>query len=175
MTDQQDVQKTRDDAKEDDKLEQNKREQPMSFLAKVILTGFIGGILWSAIGYSAYFFHFTTIGPNLALTPLAVGDWKYEPIGNVMGIFVNGLIAIFVALLYYAFLKNLKSIWAGVFYGFALWAIVFYLLPPIFPHLDAVTKLDMNTNITNICIFVLFGVFVGYSISFEQNEFAEEN
>ncbi|WP_243290214.1 YqhR family membrane protein [Bacillus sp. FJAT-47783] len=173
MTDQHDVQQTRDDAKENDQFEQNKREQPMSFLAKVILTGFIGGTLWSAIGYFAYFFHFTTISPNLALTPLAVGDWKYETIGNVMGIFVNGFIAIFVALLYFAFLKNIKSMWAGILYGIVLWAIVFYLLSPIFPHLDPVVELDTNTNITNICLFVLFGVFVGYSISFEQNELAE--
>lgn len=175
MTNQQDVQEVRETAKGNHKLEQNQKEQPMSILTKVIITGFVGGVLWSLIGYLAYIFHFTIISPNLVLTPFAVGDWKYDTIGNVIGVFVNGFIAVIVALLYYAFLKNFKSIWTSIGFGIALWAIVFYLLTPIFPNLESVTKLDFNTNITMICIYILFGVFVGYSISFEHNELKEGN
>lgn len=31
-------------------LEQNKRETPMTFTGRVIMTGFVGGVLWSALG-----------------------------------------------------------------------------------------------------------------------------
>jgi len=173
MTNKKEVHETRDEAKENEELEQNQKEQPMSMLAKVMITGFVGGILWSLIGYLAYIFNFTTISPNLVLTPFAIGDWKYDTIGNIIGVFFNGLVAVIVALLYYAFFKNFKSFWSSIVFGVALWAVVFYLLTPIFPNIKSVQKLDLNTNVTMICIYILFGVFVGYSISFEYNELKE--
>ncbi|WP_044896372.1 YqhR family membrane protein [Aeribacillus alveayuensis] len=170
MTDLQNVEKAREEGKENQKLEQNQKEPPMSIFAKVMLIGFIGGVFWSFIGYIAYIFHFTKISPNLILTPFAVGDWKYDTIGNVIGILLNGLMSILVALLYYVTLKKFLSLWSGILFGVVLWVFVFYVLTPIFPNLDSFTKLDVNTNVTSICMFILFGVFVGYSISFEHNE-----
>lgn len=175
MTDEQAVKKMRNEAKKDGQLEQNQKEEPMSFFMKVMLTGFFGGIIWSLLGYFSYIFHFTTISPNIVLTPFALGDWKYEPLGQFVGVFIIGSIGVVVALLYYATLKNAKSIWVSIFYGVALWGVVFYLLNPMFPDLESVEKLDMNTNITNLCLYILFGVFVGYTISFDQQEFVKGN
>lgn len=175
MTDELAVQEMKEEAKDNDRLEQNEKEQPISFLAKVIITGFIGGVFWSSLGYFAYTFQFTSVSPNLVLTPFAIGDWKYEPLGQIVGIFLLGVLGILVALLYFATLRNMKSIWTSIFYGAILWALVFYILNPMFPDLEVVTKLNMNTNITNLCLFILFGVFVGYSISFEQTEMKREH
>ncbi|WP_199425713.1 YqhR family membrane protein [Thermaerobacillus caldiproteolyticus] len=151
-------------------LEQNKREQPMSLLMKVMITGFVGGVFWSSLGYLAYFFHFTELSPNMILHPWALGDWKYGKLGNYIAIFLIGLISILVAFIYYAFFKQMKSMWAGIFYGVALWFIVFYVLNPIFPNLQPVSELERNTIVTTICLYILYGVFIGYSISFEAQE-----
>lgn len=43
-----------DNQKQPEELEQNKRETPMTFIGRVITTGFVGGVLWSAIGELAY-------------------------------------------------------------------------------------------------------------------------
>ncbi|MCA1030702.1 hypothetical protein LCL95_06540 [Bacillus timonensis] len=160
--------------KQDQKLEQNKKEQPMSFLAKVIVTGLFGGIFWSLLAYFSYIFSFTEISPNLVLQPWAVGDWKDGTLGQFIGISIIGLLSIGVALIYYAFLKKFQSIWAGIFFGVALWAIVFYVLNPIFPDLKSVAELERNTIITTICFYVLYGVFIGYSISFEASEMNQQ-
>ncbi|WP_449536915.1 YqhR family membrane protein [Ferdinandcohnia sp. Marseille-Q9671] len=159
-----------DAKKKDPNLEQNKKEGEMSFLTKVVVIGLFGGIFWSLLSYLSYVFHFTEISPNLVLKPWILGEWKNRVLGQFIGVFVIGIISIGVALLYYAFLKKFQSIWVGAAFGIALWVIVFYVLNPIFPDIKTVAELKRNTVITTICFYVLYGVFIGYSISFEENE-----
>ncbi|MFT4415621.1 YqhR family membrane protein [Fredinandcohnia humi] len=159
-----------DAKKKDPRLEQNKHEEPMSFIAKVVVIGLFGGIFWSLLAYLTYIFNFTELSPNLVLKPWLLGDWKNRVLGQFVGIFVIGLISVGVALLYYAFLKKFQSIWVGAAYGLALMAIVYFVLNPIFPDIKPITETDRNTLITTICFYVLYGVFIGYSISFEANE-----
>lgn len=155
---------------EEDKLEQNHREKPVSFSKKVALIGFIGGIFWSLLGYVSYLFKFTEISPNLVLISWAFGDWKYGVIGNFIGIFVIGLLSIGVAYVYSVTLKKINKLWPGLMFGIAMWVFVFYILNPFFPGLKSVGELELNTVITTICLYVLYGVFIGYSISYEHNE-----
>jgi magnesium-transporting ATPase (P-type) len=151
-------------------LEQNKQETPLSFNAKVAVIGFYGGLIWSVLGYFTYLLNFTKYGPALVLSPWALGDWKTKTLGQFIGIIVIALISILVAFAYKFVLSQIKSIWAGILFGIVLWGIVFYILNPIFPNLENVTELGRNTLATSICIYILYGLFVGYSISFEYNE-----
>ncbi|WP_053364708.1 YqhR family membrane protein [Bacillus sp. FJAT-27251] len=152
------------------KLEQNQHEKPMSFISMVIITGLVGGILWSSLALLAYVFNFTEIRPNVILEPWALGDWKKGWIGTVFSILSIGLISIGAAFVYYAFLRKFDSLWVGALYGVALFLLVFYVLNPIFPGIKPFLELSRNTLITSACFYVLFGVFIGYSISFEETE-----
>ncbi|MEH7237030.1 YqhR family membrane protein [Bacillus sp. JJ1562] len=163
-----------DAEKKNPELEQNKKDREMSIIGKVVVIGLFGGIFWSLLSYFTYVFHFTELSPNLILKPWILGDWKNRVLGQFIGIFVIGIISIGVAFIYYALLKKLKSIWVGVGFGIVLWLIVFYLFNPIFPDIKTVAELDRNTVITTICFYILYGVFIGYSISFEQNEMKGE-
>ena len=144
--------------------------EPGSFMKIVVITGFFGGLLWSAIGYCTYYFKFIKIEPNVILEPFTVGTWRESWIGIVISIFTYGIISIGVSFIYYAVLKKLKTIWVGVVYGVALFFIVFLILNPIFPSMKPLFKLDTNTIITCVCLYIMYGVFIGYSISYEQNE-----
>lgn len=155
---------------EDKKLEQNQKEKPMSFLTMVVLTGLIGGILWSSVGYLAYVFNFTEVRPNVVLEPWALGDWKKGWLGTVISILFIGGVSIIAALVYYVTLRKIKSIFAGAGFGIALFLLVFFVLNPIFPGIEPFTELKRNTIITSVCLYILFGVFVGYSISYEYQE-----
>ncbi|WP_205825320.1 YqhR family membrane protein [Bacillus sp. RO1] len=157
------------------KLEQNQREEPMGFMTKVIVTGFVGGVFWSIIGYIAYIFSFTEISPNVVLQPWAIGDWKKGWLGYVISIILLGLFGIGAALIYAAILKKFQQFWIGIVYGIALWGLVFFLLNPMFPSIKTVKELTLDTNVTNVCLYILFGVFVGYSISFEHNEMQNQD
>ncbi|MEH7386882.1 YqhR family membrane protein [Bacillus sp. JJ1521] len=163
-----------DAEKKNPELEQNKNDGEMSLIGKVVVIGLFGGIFWSMLSYFTYVFHFTELSPNLILKPWILGDWKNRVLGQFIGIFVIGILSIGVAFLYYAFLKKFQSIWVGAGFGIVLWLIVFYVFNPIFPDIKTVAELKRNTVITTICFYILYGVFIGYSISFEQNEMKGE-
>ncbi len=145
-------------------------KQEMSFLFKAIFISFFGGIFWSFIGYLNYLFSFSVINPNMLLDPWALGDWKDKGIGVIVSIFLIGVLSIIVGLLYYVLLKKFKTIWIGFAYGLLWWAIVFVVLNPLFPNLKTIGELPANTIISSLCIYILYGVFIGYSISFEAAE-----
>lgn len=152
------------------RLEQQQVEDEMSYNGKIVVIGLVGGLFWSFIGYVAYYFHFIKFGPSLVLTPWAFGDWKNGPIGQWVGILVIGLLSILVAFIYKIILQKVYNIWAPMLFGVSLWAIVFYLLNPIFPNLKSVAEFDVNTIITSICLYILYGLFIGYSISYEYKQ-----
>jgi len=157
--------------KKDPELEQNKKEEHMSVMGKSIVTGFIGGVFWSTLAYLAYILNFTEISPNLILQPFALGDWKQGVIGNIISIIIIGLISIGAALVYYAILRRFDGMWLGIVYGGALWLLVFFVLNPIFPNVETVFELTRGTIVTTLCLYILYGVFIGYSISFDYKEF----
>ncbi|BAB06521.1 YqhR family membrane protein [Halalkalibacterium halodurans] len=154
----------------EERLEQSKREQQMTYGTKVVIIGFVGGVFWSLLGYLAFYFNFVRIGPALILMPWALGDWKETYIGQLIGVIAIGLLSIAVAFLYRAILAKVLSIWAGVGFGLILWLIVFYVLNPIFPGLKTVQHLDFDTIITTLCLYALYGAFIGFSISYEYAE-----
>ncbi|RHW41093.1 hypothetical protein D1B31_09115 [Neobacillus notoginsengisoli] len=149
--------------------EQKKTEQ--SFGKQVLLTGLWGGLFWSFIGQIGYYFHFTKIPPRVILEPWALGHWKHEWSGTLVSIILIGIISIGVAFIYAAVLKKAGGLLSGVAYGVLLFLLVFLLLNPMFPGISPYKDLDRNTMVTSVCLFILYGVFVGYSISWEyQNE-----
>ncbi|KUP06187.1 hypothetical protein Q73_09160 [Bacillus coahuilensis m2-6] len=157
-------------AQKNEKLEQNQKEKPLSFLSVVALTGFIGGLFWSSLGFICYMFHFTKLDPRIIFEPWAVGDWKSTWLGIVLSIVAYGIVSIGVAYVYYAVLRRFKSMWVGVLYGLGLFLVVFLVLHPLFKSMNPLFETDANTLITSICLYSLYGLFVGYSISYEENE-----
>ncbi|MGM7721218.1 YqhR family membrane protein [Metabacillus sp. Hm71] len=172
-----DDKKKTDDVKEEDnpRFEQNKREKPVSQIGKVISTGFIGGVFWSLLAYLASILNYTEIKPSLILQPIALGDWKNGTLGEFISIVLIGVISIGVALVYYAVLKRFTSMWIGIAYGAALWGLVFFILNPMFPDLKRIFELPRGTIVTTVCLYILYGLFVGYSISFDYNELNTNN
>ncbi len=164
------IQEGKDEEKSNPKLEQNQSEKQLSFIQLVILTGFIGGVFWSGIGYVCYFFSFTKIEPNIIFEPWAVGTWKETWIGIILALVAYGLVSIGAALIYYGLLRKFKSMWVGAGYGIVLNLTVFFILTPLFPSLKSFTDTDYYTLVTTLCLYVLYGVFIGYSISYEENE-----
>ncbi len=154
-----------------DKVNKNEKKKQrrikqMSFGANVAIIGFVGGLVWSLVGYFAFYFHFIRVGPALILMPFPLGTWKATYIGQLVGIVIISILSIAIAFLYKVILQKVESIWAGVGFGFALWIIVFCVLNPFLPGLKSVQNLDSNTIITSLCLYILYGVFIGYSISY---------
>ena len=63
---------------------------------------------------------------------------------------------------------------AYILFGVVCWLILLLVFSPMFKDLPALTKMSSNSIITSICIFILYGVFIGYSISFDYQEYIRE-
>lgn len=153
------------------KLEQNKKEASIAILPRSLLTGFIGGILWSAIGTFMYYFNFSEIAPRFfVLRSWTKAEWADSWLGDVISILLIGAISILTALIYYGLFRKINNMWAGVAYGVVLWAIVFYLLQPIFTNIPTVADLKSSTIISTLSLYVIYGTFIGYSISYDYED-----
>lgn len=151
------------------KNEQRSRTGEMPLLQMSLITGFIAGVASSAMGYAAYYFHFTSIHPSVIMTPLK-SSWKNSWQGFLITVILYGILSLFVALLYYFALRKRKSLIWGIIYGVLLFAITFFVLYPVLPGIDLLMKYKTNTIITELCMFILYGLFIGYSISYEYEE-----
>ncbi|WP_233522996.1 YqhR family membrane protein [Peribacillus saganii] len=141
-----------------------------SFIMMVVITGFAGGIIWGFIAQAAYFFNFLDISPKFILTSWNGAKWVYGWLGVVISVLLLSLFSIVAALIYYALMRRIKSVIGGVIYGLLLWAITMIVFPPVFPDMPVLSKMNNITIITGICIYIVYGVFIGYSISFEYSE-----
>lgn len=145
--------------------------KPMSFPAMVFWTGLFGGIFWGTMGFIASYLSFSEIRPNVILEPWALGGWKMEWQGTIVSILLMGILSVVAAYIYYLVLKRFKGFWFGIGYGIVLFLLVFFILNPLFPGIKPFFELSRDTIITSLCIFIVYGIFIGYSINYEyQNK-----
>ncbi|WP_230200084.1 YqhR family membrane protein [Bacillus niameyensis] len=141
----------------------------MSLPKLAMVTGFVAGLFGALLGYAAHYLNFTEVNPSLILD-IFRGNWKDGWLGGFIACLLYGLISMGAAVIYLGLLKKKKSIVWGAVYGLLIFALVFLVLYPIFPRLDRIDAYNFTTIITEICCFILYGIFIGFSISYEYNE-----
>ncbi|MFD1038459.1 YqhR family membrane protein [Virgibacillus byunsanensis] len=157
--------------KEDPKLEQNKQEKALSLLSRSLLTGFIGGVIWSTLGVFLYYFNFSEVAPrSFVLRSWNTAAWTSSWLGDVVSIVMIGIISVAVAFVYYGVLKKIRIMWMGAAYGAILWLIVFYVLQPIFTNISKLTDMNLYTIVSTVCLYIIYGTFIGYSISYDYHD-----
>ena len=150
--------------------DQNKQEQPISIKSNVALTGFIGGVFWCSLGFLASYFNFIQMSPRVLLSGFTAAQWNQGFIGFLLTVLICGALSIGVAFLYYWLLRRTFKLYVGIFYGIAVWAAVHFLLASIFPDAVAIGEMNIDSLVTTICLYILYGVFIGFSISFDESE-----
>ncbi|SFA71575.1 Conserved membrane protein YqhR [Lentibacillus halodurans] len=156
---------------QDKRLEQHKQEEPVSLLSRSLLTGFIGGLLGGFFGVVLYYFNFSEVAPkSYLLRSWLTAGWIDTWLGTVLSILMIGILSLLTAFIYFVLLKKVNSLWMGAAYGLVLWFIVFYVIQPIFPNIPHLTDFSGDTIVSTICLYILYGTFIGYSISYDYNE-----
>ncbi|SHN12267.1 YqhR family membrane protein [Gracilibacillus kekensis] len=147
--------------------QQENQKQKTSLIPKVISIGFFGGLIWSAIAAISGYFNFTTITPkSFILRSWIQTDWSDQWLGQIISILIISLLSIGIAFLYYVLLKKYDGVLPGLLAGIVLWFILFWIMEPIFPNIPDFYRLESDTIVTTICLFILYSVFISYSISF---------
>ncbi|WP_223829704.1 YqhR family membrane protein [Paenibacillus arenilitoris] len=129
--------------------------------------GFFAGLIWGIVRWLFYAMKFTTILPGFAADPFFRESFLKTGWGMVVGIGCFIALSIIAALLYYVLLGRMRGPWPGIVYGLAWWALLFVALGPLLGVMAGVTKEGWNTLFSELCVFLLWGAFIGYSIAFE--------
>lgn len=137
---------------------------------KIASIGFFGGIFWSTVSFVLSFFDFTQIGPTFVLEKIPLGKWANFYIEVLLSIFCIGIISIVIAFIYFFIGKKFTGVLPGVFYGLLWWVIIFLVLGRIAFDLKPIKDYSSDTMVTSICLFILYGTFISYSVSFASQE-----
>ncbi|MCI1859717.1 MAG: YqhR family membrane protein [Sporolactobacillus sp.] len=152
------------------KSKKNRRGSGGKSVGRAAVIGLFGGLIWSATGLICHLLNFSSVGPELLFAPFALGKWKTQIGGQLLAVACLSLLSVPLALIYRLTLGRLKFFAVGIGFGCLLWVLVFMLLRRWLPGLPAVFRLGWNTFTTTLCLFVLYGLFIGYSIAFEIAE-----
>src|SRR5690606_24636211 len=80
------------------------------------------------------------------------------------------IFSVIASLIYSLLFRKKSEYYWGLFYGVLLFLLIFGLVHPIFFQETWIMYENIATFITLFCLFLLYGVFIGYSISYEYEE-----
>lgn len=173
--------KNNQERKDEIKLEQKNSQQrkddtPMSSQQLVVFTGIFGALIWGGMHGALYFFHFSQVSLYSVKGWFGIGKLENVWANFAVTVVLVCLISLLISYIYYYTLRKKNHF--GIFLGFGavLFFITFVVLQPLNKSLPPITTLDMETNVTNFCIFLLYGVFVAYTISYDyaQQQYLEK-
>lgn len=147
-------------------------KQNYSIFLYAIIVGIVGGITTLFLLTFSYYFHFITISPKFLLRFFDESVRSmWLDIAFLVIIFIVG--SIVAAIVYTLILKKKRQYYWGLYYGVFLFLFTFGLIHPIIFSEPWIYTEGAATVITLFCLFVLYGIFIGYSISYEYEEFEQ--
>jgi uncharacterized membrane protein YagU involved in acid resistance len=135
-----------------------------------LYTSFIGaiaGLIWGSVRILFHYLHFTKLDSTFVAEPFFNHSFLTKKWGVYIGLFAFVLFSMVCANLYALFFRKIKGPWPGIGFGIFIWATLFMFIGPAFDMIRAIWKWDLNTMIAECCIFLMWGLFIGYSISYE--------
>lgn len=143
------------------------RKDMIQLFLRSLVTGVIGGLLLSSSWFFLYYFNFVEFSPTTILRVTSLSSkWTNGWIGIFLTMLFISIYSLLIAIIYYAFLKSFNMIWVGVIYGLLNWLLMFAWLGYSFSELKA-EYFTLETIITTVCLFIFYGAFIGYSISYD--------
>ncbi|MBM7564356.1 Ni/Fe-hydrogenase subunit HybB-like protein [Paenibacillus sacheonensis] len=132
--------------------------------------GFFAGLIWGVMRWLLYLIHFTKVLPGFMADPFFRQSFLKTAWGHLLGLAFFIVFSIIAALLYKAVLGRFRGPWAGLFYGLFWWIILFVMAGPAMGLFEPVTKIGYDTNFTECALFLVWGLFIGYTIAFEYTD-----
>lgn len=153
------------------KQQQLKQKQPHTNLFWFCLQlGIFAGLIWGGIRWIAYLLHFTKVVPGFMLVPFIKHEFLITIKGGLLGWGMFILLSILASFLYTLLLRKIPGPWAGMIYGLVWWGILFVGIGPQLKWMPSITKMNWDTIWTDSCVFVLWGLFIGYTAAVEYND-----
>jgi len=145
-----------------------KKESIQVLKRRVATTGFFAGLIWSTVWTFLAFFNFSELSlSSFFLEGWTDAKWVEKWPGQLLSIFLWSILSIGVAYIYYLFFRRLTGVLPGLVYGVVIWLIMIILSSSLILHIPAISQMDLNTIVTTLSILIIYGVFIGYTISYD--------
>ncbi|WP_284640518.1 YqhR family membrane protein [Paenibacillus silviterrae] len=132
-----------------------------------IYVGFFAGIFWGGLKMLENYLHFTSLSPGFLVEPFFKHSFLMSTGGYVLGWLFFILFSVAAALVYALFFRKVKGPWIGMAYGLAWWGLIYLLVGPVTGMNQPIGIIEINTLITDACLFLVWGLFIGYTITVE--------
>lgn len=148
------------------KEKQGKESNARFPLSYALIIGLFGGIIWGVIAQIASYFHFMSIDINAVVKYVNVTKIHSGFPKVLAGLIFHTAVSVVLAMIYYFLLKKSKTIWGGILFGAAIWIFLFVIIHPLLASIPSWRALNSDTLSTTLCLLLLYGLFIGYSISY---------
>ena len=142
---------------------------------RTIINGIFGGLFSGILFFFMHYFHMTEVRPKTILTFFfSDAKWIEKWYAYLILLLIFSLVSTVIALIYYFLLRQRKSWVVGALYGVIIWGVLYYIMPILINSYNPFMNLHSESHISMLCLFILYGVFTGYSISFDYENIKEE-
>lgn len=139
--------------------------QILNTLLAALFAGFLIGILQLLL----FYFNMIEIDPKSIVESVVFFEIRGNLLTYILYLVINMLISLIIATVYYFLLKRTKGWLSGAIYGIILWVIFYCFLPFIIVNDMLWNIYQSETTVISLCMSLLYGIFIGYSISYNYN------
>jgi uncharacterized membrane protein YagU involved in acid resistance len=132
--------------------------------------GIAAGVFWGLIRWLAVAMNLTRIPVAFLLDPwvkrnvLHLGYWQFA------GFVAFLLMSIVAAYVYYGLFRRFRGPLPGLLFGVGWWAVFYAWIGPIAGMVPPLRQIGWDSLITDACLFLMWGLFIGFSIAFEFHD-----
>ncbi|MHA7579755.1 YqhR family membrane protein [Paenibacillus vandeheii] len=138
--------------------------KPLPFAVEL---GFFAGFIWGGLHWLSYLLHFTIVPLGFLAEPFFKHNFIYTAAGHLTGWLFFIFFSLIASLIYTFTLKKFKGPIPGMIYGMVWWLIIFVLVGPKLDMVKPLNRLTWDSIITEFCFFLLWGLFIGYTVAME--------
>ncbi|MBE3649454.1 YqhR family membrane protein [Paenibacillus polymyxa] len=132
--------------------------------------GFFAGLLWGLLRWLFYTLHFTVVAPGFLAEPFFKHSFMNTMAGHLVGLLFFIALSVVVSLVYTLILRRFNGPIPGIIYGLIWWVILFVLTGPKLGMMNPPYRLTWNSIYTEVCVFILWGLFIGYTVAVEYTD-----
>lgn len=137
--------------------------------------GLFAGLIWGSLRWLSVALNFTKVPQAFLADPFIKRTHLDTIAWHCVGLALFVLMSIVAAYLYWFILGKLRGPWPGLFFGAAWWVLLFFWIGPATGAIPAFKEIGLGSVFTECAVYVLWGLFIGYSFAFEfHNESARE-
>lgn len=126
--------------------------------------GIWGAIIWSLFGYLTFWLNLSDYSPSHFGKRILNPDYLFHWQGILITLLLIIFCSIILSFFYTIFFAHLFTPWIGAAMGVALWYIFV-----------GWRDVSYTTLASTFSLFVLYGIFIGYSLSMEFTSIEKEN